>query len=335
MADQTNKAPLSIAIVTYGDVQRLQHFTAAYQAACAYTKSHVTVIANGVTGEYYSALSSLIGGVARSTLVRLSSNLGSQGGFERAMHEAHTSNPGSPCLLLDDDNVVTEESIDLALSDLHELGPLNVIAFAKRRRSASGMTDPPAKLPRSTFLNFDLGSAVMRRLRTPVDVPSQAPTSLVPVHYAPYGGLLLSADSLGMLLTVPAPTYVVYEDDIFLTSALVDRGYSVWYSGRSYVEDLTEVWHDPAGKKAGRLKTLALGAPGFRSFYYVRNRAHFEKHHWQTGRARYRMNKVIVLAYISLMAFRAGNFRQWSFLIKAISAGERSRLGVDPSYPLP
>jgi GT2 family glycosyltransferase len=292
-------------------------------------------VLNGVSRRYGEAVEGAFAANPQVVLTRLAQNQGSQGGFDVALDAAlHLTPPATHVLLLDDDDVLGEDTIDRAFDVLEDLAEGAVLSIGKVRGDYSDV-DVPADVKRSSFLNFDLAQAVGRRLDRMRRTTRPARDKTTAVSFAPYGGLLLPRAAAIALVGREAPEYVVYEDDIYKTWWLTTHGYLLNHTATAVMKDVSIAWQDPDSKRRGRISSLLSGSPNFRSYYYVRNRAHFEKTFWRQSILRYQVNRFVVIFTFLLGCTARRNQRQLRHLLGAIRDGEKGLLGVNPRYPLP
>ncbi|SFI55705.1 MULTISPECIES: glycosyltransferase [Microbacterium] len=329
-------ADITIAFVTYGSGDRIGHLERGIRSALD-SKHRVVVVMNGAASGFEKQVREDFSGNRMVEIYRLSENLGSAGGFRAAIRLALTqANPVSDyVLLLDDDDLLGAGSVQKAVAMSRQFANARggaLVSMAKQREGRETADEPPA-IKRSSFLNFDLSQTVVRRIRRVLRLRSEVRGDLL--CFAPYAGLLLPRMAALEVINRDAPDYLLYEDDVEQTFGLVSAGFALVHSSDALIIDMNSSWAGEAGRKTNRWATIAAGQPDFRTYYYLRNRAHFEKFAWRQSSARYWINRSVMLSLLAILCARYGNRAQFRYIVGAIRDGEEGRLGRNPLYPLP
>ncbi|MFJ6653821.1 hypothetical protein ACIQLJ_13610 [Microbacterium sp. NPDC091313] len=336
MSDPRDARRISIAaaVVTYG--QRSELAAETCRRAIAAGCSSVFLIVNGEAA--WSGGLEHLEGDASVTVQYLPANSGSQGGFRAAIDLAVRTDPEFHYLVLLDDDNYLDESVDLrevigdiSQGDSRQCGMIVRDLSVLHRKLLAG-TDARLAIPaRGSFAGFDLCQFLRRRLSHRRAHRSPEWTFL---PYCGYGGLVLSRDAVGALPFSSQPEYVLYEDDTALTFSLTELGYTIELIARAKIIEADGKWNSIRGGLHGVAAPISSGR-SFRSYYQIRNRAHFDRHLYRREKVRFALNRLLVLAV--WMAVAASQHRLSDFLwaLSAVRMGERQRLGVDARYPLP
>lgn len=317
------------ATVTYGDRYHLVERTV--RAALNAGSTGVIIVDNGSSRTAKSALRSLADGDPRIQLVRLESNQGSAEGFATAVRTFGTT--GADYLwLLDDDNVCREDAlVELvhAASALEETAggkpvgvcavrPSNPLHAAIAQGKSAGRVYPP----RGSFMYFDLSHRIISSVMKRVTRHQQTYDALVAVPYAPYGGLLISKRSLGIVGT-PDSSLGLYEDDTDYTARIIDKGGRLALCRTAIVDDIDSKWTESNGH-AG-LAGLLHATDSKRIYFAVRNRVSFDvKQNGHVGvSARLVMNRLIFQVALWATAVRFGKMKQAREILQAEKDGLR------------
>lgn len=265
MTDSTS-GNVQVAILTYG--KRAHHLERVLEALVEtrHLLSRILVVDNGSTSDIDRDR-------ARSIpveWVNLPRNLGSAGGYHKALELASTRDES--LWLLDDDNLPEPGCLARLLDASRALGPLAVVLAHRPERPEfqeilrRGGSRP---IRRNSFMAF-------HALGTPSGNHHGLPAreGCLPLAYFGYGGALVPAEVLRLGI-LPEPSLFVYHDDSDWSHRLLSAGATAWLVPDAHVRDLEVSWGGQ--ETAGASPLFSHLVPAERAWYAVRNRAWVER----------------------------------------------------------
>lgn len=267
------------ATVTYGD--RYHFAERTVKAALKAGAAKVIVIDNGSTQTAKSGLECLAMSDSRIAVVRLASNRGSAEGFASAVR-SFLQTDADYLWLLDDDNECEADALGELINASKSLagraGGRPVAVCAVRPSNplhaaiARGMSPARVYPPRGSFMYFDLSHRLISLLAKG-RMPRRTNEQVVDVPYAPYGGLLVSRESLKVVGT-PNSNLGLYEDDTEFTARFSDLGGRLALCRTAIVNDIDAKWTESNGHTG--LAGLLHATDSKRIYFAVRNRVSFD-----------------------------------------------------------
>ena len=314
---ETGMGLVVAATVTYGDRGHLCE--KVIEAALDSGVDRVVVVDNGATANSRQRIQELALKDARILLTEPGPNLGSAGGFTRALREAALL--GEYVWLLDDDNVPACD----ALSKLQEAVQMqrhgDTVFFSYRasdpnhaRLIRGGIGYPPP----GSFMNFDI-LQTLSRVFTVSCFRRAIPNGNVEVPYGPYGGMYARSSTLS-LVGPPSLWMELYEDDTEFTIRLRAAGATLLLCTASRVHDIDGKWSEL--KSARGPARFLSSADAYRMILASRNRAYIDFLRSRGNSRRYRLNRGVFLLVARLQAERLGAQGPLRALLKAIRDGE-------------
>jgi GT2 family glycosyltransferase len=150
---------------------------------------------------------------------------------------------------------------------------------------------------------------------------------VVAVPYLPYGGLLMSVDTVGAI-GFPNTAFYLYEDDADYTNRVVRQGGRLLLARKIAIDDAEQSWS---------LRTPARGADSLlvspsrvNKAYAARNRAYFDTHVYARSRTRLHVNRAIFLTLLLVRAAMLRRLADFRIIRRHLRDGEAGRLGVLP-----
>ena len=328
-----------VATVTYG---KRWHLLREVLLSARDEGFHRAVVVDNGSGEDIAAL-------ARTTfgdfvdVVRLPRNLGSAGGFKRAMERA-VELDAEFILIVDDDNRL-DAGCHAALAAAHArrvtaVGRDLLAIQAYRERQHDLATGTPSRGMHSDnpfayfgFHVLDLPAKVLRR--TTFGRQQQAARPIrdeVVIDNSPYSGLFFHRaliDRLGL----PDERFVLYCDDLEFSSRVTRAGGAIVLVTAARLVDLEESWNLADGI-TNAFDARLVGDGDFRAFYSARNNAYFEQ--FILGKPGFvrTINRLAFFTILWSIAFVRHRLDRFRLLRRAIRDGESGRLGEHPEYRL-
>lgn len=329
---------ITLVTVTYGD--RL-HYCAELLRRSFENEGvmHAIVVSNNSSSDL-SLLESRWG--KRITVIRLPSNSGSANGYAIGIAAALERGTTDFIWLMDDDNAPREGALDVLAHQLDVLARQRgrqraaVLGFRPDHQGdiAAGVPVALAMPPRSSYFGFHVARIPYKIWRrTPWGRPrADALPAVVPLPFAPYGGLLGHRDMFTDL-GLPDPNLVLYADDTEYTYRLTARGGCIALVTGAELEDLEGSWNVKRNWK-NHFECMLLSGSDFRAYYSSRNQAWFDRNYWSQSGMMYRLNRYVFLRLLRLYGKRRNAEARLRLLEAAIADGEASRLGFHADYSL-
>lgn len=288
------------------------------------------LVANGVSPSVARQLRTLLQSYSRgATMVLLRENTGSAGGFATALscalsHPQHYSR----FLLLDDDNVLEQGALAHLIAAHQHLSrargdlPLAVSALRPARwRLAAIAAGTPASTvypAPEAFLSFDLLQWLGRNI-----LPGRhSDSSSLVLPYAPYGGLLVSRQTLE-IIGVPRRELVLYEDDSEFTWRITRLGGMIVLVPSAVISELETPWYETAGGHG--LRRLLTSPSDTRVYFTIRNRVHFESYYSHGHSLRRKLNTVVLTCVLMILILVTRQVRRARLLIRSYRDAKRAQ----------
>ncbi len=332
MPDRVAAQQVWVVTVTYGN--RVPLVRTVIEAALEAGVERVVLVDNGCAATARAELLALQETLAEQLrLIHLEENAGSAGGYATGIQAAYEG--GAEFIwLLDDDNRPTRDALDRLLLAYHLLGahPCNVlVGFRPSRKDqrqaiseGRGMEHAP-----NTFIGFHIRQLPARLFgRKQHDpVPKTPLFPLVPIAYAPYGGMLLHRSWVERV-GLPDRRLYLYADDHEYTLRLTEAGARLYLCATAVIEDLDDSWHVQRTK---RFSWIDPEIDTDRLYYALRNRIWLERR-YLTRRSVFLLNGVIflgALCLISLLREKSLRFtwHRMRAIWQALQDGWQGRLG--------
>lgn len=351
-----------VVTVTYGERAHLlsRVVEALTQLTDAPLITAIVVVDNGAHQHTKSYLARRSREDERVRVITKDVNEGSASGF-RAGIEAGAASDCTHIWLLDDDNKPDTAALSellRAYANLRQgftpdrLGLLSLrtdreplVRIAGGHSAASGFPRP------SSFLGLDLvnvrdrmvrkarrtvSAGLGRRIKiglqrvlrsksnAAVETPS-TPGQPIAVPYGLYGGLFFHK-SLLKGIGLPDERMFVYADDSEFTARITRSGGRLFLIPTSRIDDLDQSWHVKGSGSA--VQKLLNTDSDFRVFYSVRNRVYFENRFRDRLTLLCVLNRIVFTASLYVAALSAGKRRRLSLIRRAISDGQKGKLGI-------
>ena len=327
---------IHVGIVTYGDrgalLERVLDALEGLDGREAI--DHIHVVDNASSLGTRERLRARCERDARLVHHPLPRNVGSAGGVRHLIDRLLQEGNFDAVWLLDDDNVPEPGALTALLDAWSQDGERDATALASVRvdrpahaRRVSGATVRATYGSRSSFLGFHVLDVVPKIVRRMAGRTNDVPGRL-PIPYAPYGGLFVPA-ALLRRVDPPDPAFFTYADDTDFTFRLRETGGTLDLVRDSRIRDVDASWD--AAMRLPLPVRLVRGESVERVAYMVRNTAFFSRHRWRTHAGWYALNRMVFLAMVSVSALVSGRPARLALLLRAVRAGERGALHVDPT----
>ena len=315
-----------VVIVTYGARTKLLKLVLD-SIVSDVAVQNIVVVSNGAAADSIA----LVKSTPKTQLVVLEGNTGSANGYSVGITTA-LDKGAERIMLLDDDNAPAPDAVTRLNEVLDEKAQrygFDHVAVLAARRSG----DLLHRYPRSSsFMGLNLAS-ICSKLRHMLFLAEKPPAQeCIEVPYGPFGGLFAHRtlyESIGL----PNREFVVYADDIEYTSRIAKAGGKLTLVLPAKIIDVESSWQ-VVRRVPGALAAVLEPAP-FRVYYTVRNHVWTGRHLLYKSALMYAINKIVYIAIILTLCLIFFRFRRMRLIVRAISDGERGRLGLCDDYPLP
>lgn len=312
---------LYCVIVTYKD--RWSFVQSALDALNPKSGISIVLVNNGSSPFTFSQ--ELIHAFREFHVINSPHNNGSAWGYAQGIQYVVSKSDSGKILLLDDDNLITEQNLSNLLhayDTLTSQTPEDLLMVAGWRKSRAYMTAMLGGYPvekfqyvNNEFLGFSL-QRLIRKVFNPYQ--STGERQMVKLFYAPYGGLLFSS-ALIAKIGLPDARYFVYADDFEFSSRCTKAGGQVVLVRDAIVEDLEQSWQK--GRKSGFLNPSILNGSPFRVYYAVRNFIIFQQNTWVKARWKFLMNGFLYTIFLFLLSISTFRFKAFAVYFNAVRDG--------------
>lgn len=320
-----------ILTVTYGDRWRFlgQVLTRVNSFAQV---ANIIVVDNASTYDVAAEAKKL--GSDKITILTSTENLGSAGGYKKAMEYAMKNTTADLFLLLDDDNVPQENVMDDLLHEWQADQAANdkkaLFCFRDDRRPhvliAKGENPYRFYLVPDNFLGFHLLRIITNKLRKAQEkkFTGMPLKSRAKMPYVPYGGLFIHRDMISKI-GYPDEQFYLYVDDSEFTYRITQNGGDIWLIPSCRIIDVDKSQGTNYRKKP--LHDQLLDEWSFRTYYHVRNRIYFYSRVAIKNKFMFGLNKLIYLAWLRFAAIASHKATEYKKLIVAINDGLKGNMG--------
>lgn len=318
-------------LVTYADRATLCSRVAGRLAQIGV--SRIVIVDNASAERSSRALEELAAHLPQVEVLHNEANLGSGGGFRRALEAAFEANDEF-LLFLDDDNLPQPDCLTRLLS-AHRLlepdHPSGIVLYANRGSTRPTDTDSfrwgfTKYYPRNSFCAFSLAQRSFGRLQRVVGVtgPASINYPVVRVHFGPYGGMF-GRLQIFKRIGFPRSDYYIYADDHEYATRMDACGVAQFLIEAARIDDL-----DVSLKPGATLLADVLSPD--RLYYQIRNHTHLSQS-FAESRLYYNINKYSFLIWQVVKAWRSWltspvlTIQRLRLLRRAVKDGEAGQLG--------
>lgn len=266
-------------------------------------------------------------------------NLGSAGGYKKAMEYAINATDADLFMLLDDDNLPEENLMDDLLEKWQSINEKNdkkaLFCFRDDRRAhvmiAKGEDYNRFYLVPDNFLGFHLFRILNNKLHKAKDTrfTKMLLKERVIMPYVPYGGLMLHREMIS-LIGYPDERFYLYVDDSEFTYRITQNNGHIWMIPACRIIDIDK--SQGISYKKRLFHDQLLDEWTFRTYYHVRNRVYFYSRVAVRNKVIFRLNKLIYLTWLRVISILSKKMVQYKKLKVAVDDGLQGNLGkADPT----
>lgn len=255
---------------------------------------------------------------------KIKENTGSAEGFYHAIKLAGKVNNKEYILLLDDDNVLSDKSIDkliLSYKMFNDESYCFLCLRDDRKEFVDAInTGDWNNASENSFQSFSLTRSLISFSKKRKKL-SNFP--FVPVDYAPYGGFFFHKKWLEKI-GYPDLSYKLYSDDHDFTYRVTKNGGEILLTSLSRVIDIEDSWYI-SDSKCHRFFLKDVNKD--RLYMSILNRVKFERKYLISSRIKYTFNGItyLVINYLLSLKYNIYSYRNVPVIIKAIIDGFKSK----------
>ena len=275
--------------VTYGN---RCHFVASLAERLMATNVYKLIVVDNGSGAENKAR---LGGLAdtypsKIEIISLPENTGSAGGFKKGLMLAGSRGDCDFIWLLDDDNLPDFNALEQLLHTYQKLNEnCCLVSLRKNRilyRKIFNEADVKRKFnPYNSFINYSFLHWFRKKV-----LYSREKLSLIPIPYAPYGGMFFRKQLL-QTIGYPLDQMYLYRDDHEYSHRIVRAGLKIYLNRESTIEDMEVSWH---GRKKYRFFSrfmIVVDGEETKTYFLIRNSIFFERKYFVTNRIEYAINR--------------------------------------------
>ncbi|WP_169715765.1 glycosyltransferase [Sphingomonas mucosissima] len=326
----TNEITFALAIVTYGERAGLAK--RVIESASTLDEVIEIVVIDNASVNPFRVEQPDISNSPQVTVIRHEENLGSAGGYNKAIRYFREYGQADYLILVDDDLLVTSNTIEglqkIISTYSDDEDPTFVIPRTDRPSQTAifaGMSSP--NIRRNAFHDFHalytLRSIVSARRKVSI------PATFVDIDHAPYGGMVISK-AVSRSAELPDVRFFVYCDDYDYTMKIRKSGSRVLLVDVTPLLSIDKSWNHERRRAPA---AFYPAAPDVRVYYSTRNRVAFEMRYTVTNWPLYIINLLLFLLIGTIVAavdvgISHDFIRRLRLISRAIRDGLTGRLGV-------
>lgn len=261
-------------------------------------------------------------------ILNAESNLGSAAAFKKGI--LHVTNISNDCLilLLDDDNIVDQNSVVLLISAWNnkvsdfDVDTFAVMGLRTQRKylmnTANGFLVASQFPQNNEFLGFGKRLIDNRFIKRKDIIKSE----FIKIPCAPYGGFLFHIALISQI-GLPDERFYVYADDFEFTYRITKNGGSIFLIPDAKIEDIEESWQVKPSKSVFKPKFLFPQNPLI--YLSVRNFVYFQSKNLVTSRFVFTINRFLYSFFLLVIAIFTGRLNEFNRFSRAVSDGLKGK----------
>jgi GT2 family glycosyltransferase len=144
------------------------------------------------------------------------------------------------------------------------------------------------------------------------------------IPFAPYGGLLLSKNTIRKI-GLPDERFFVYADDSEYTFRITKSGGDIFMITSSRINDQNPSWTDVTKHRLFMPRYLSRKLDPVFTYYWVRNTTYFLKENMISSSFLFKFNTLVYLIYHFLLAIMLFRMRQYLLFFQGVQDGLNNR----------
>ena len=325
------KYNICVVTVTYGN--RLAFLQQVLQSVVSHPLvSNVIIVDNASDYDIEKEMLALADN--KIILLKHTDNTGSAMGYHTGLKYAHTQTNADFILLLDDDNVPDENTLNTLLASWDNIEGANstkaLFCLRTDRKQhikiAKGENPNRYYMIPDNFMGFHFLRIFKNQYNKLLDKFESQGTfeNAVKMPYVPYGGLFMHQDMI-QKIGYPDEQFFLYVDDSEYTYRVTSTGGTIWLIPEAKINDVDKSQGIAYQKKMFRSQLLDLW--NFRTYYHVRNRMYFYSKHTINNKFIFKLNKALFLLNLRIISKLSDKKTAYQKLRQAVDDGLNGRLG--------
>ncbi len=261
----------------------------------------------------------------------LDDNYGSAGGFKRGLEEAYNDEACEYILVLDDDNLILENSmkkVNYLISYLEDLDNNFLLSFYRGEREDNNRIVKEGWIKgylANNFCGFNFAETVKKKLSKNKKNTLINLFPLQPIQVTAMGGSFFHKSVLEKI-GYPKEDFYLYADDHDFSYRFVKSGGHIFLCSELKLEDIDSTTVSNEGKDIGYFDEEFSE---YKMYYQIRNHTYFSKNFIENKILFYGNMSVYLLLYFKKI-FKTPKklfFGRYGLLLRAINDGLNNRLG--------
>lgn len=323
-----------VVIVTHGN--RFNFLQRTIQACLSNEVKAIIVVDNKSTAESQKQLKLYADAhIGIIKIISLNRNTGSAGGFKTGIEKAINCKDCEYVLLLDDDNVLSENAIRVILNRFNNLALIynkDTFLISCYRKCLNQLQH--RKVKNGVFLGFYIRNLPLKIFRILNYKKGRNKTDKFfneeEIQTAPWGGLFFHK-SLIKKYGLPRQDFVLYAGDTEFTYRITENNGKIFLIPRAKITDIDI----PMGGEKLSFNLLSyFNVTESKIYYCLRNTTFFETHCKKDKTLTRKINKIIYIFILKIFSLIYGNKKRFNTIMQAINDGENGKLGHNPEFPL-
>jgi len=326
---------ISVVTVTYGN--RWQYLQQMISPLLGEKNiSRIVIVDNGSNYDLRLELDNLHS--SKIHLIQLANNTGSANGFKSGIDFVQEKNETAFVYLLDDDNVIQENTINALIYFWDSSGAKNKnvqVALLSLRNDRKYLVNAArgesllTLFPNGNlFLGFDLlrlPRILLLKIKSKYFRNRKNEMKARKIPMAPYGGLFFHRDIISVI-GLPDDRFFVYTDDFEFTYRITKTHGEIWLIPESEIQDVSI--NQLYRSKHSLFRSRYLEAKGNIAYFSVRNPTFFSSRKLVTSQTIFRINIAVYTCYLFLLAIFTGKLKRFKIYLKAVSDGLKGNFEI-------
>lgn len=323
-----NSKNICVLSVTYGD--RVEYVVKMLTELLKDSRIKKIILVDNASSLTNNLLPTDINNIIK--VVKNSENLGSAGGYKIAVQE-YLKNPVEDFILfIDDDNVITSDTIDILISKYVQSENKNIALLCNRKEMkkywliSTGVLKKESLISHSSFARFsfvDLINKIKFRIKSKKAENKAFLKEPICIEEGYWSGLFVPR-SLIVKNGLPDASFYLYREDYEYIKRFIKNGFQLYLIPNAKLIELDYNW---ASTKSRHIFSFAeITGDAFRTYYSVRNAVYCEEYILNDKTILRKINKYSYILLILLFSFFQ-NRKRFNLIMTAIKDGSNKNMG--------
>jgi len=329
-----NMKNVCVVIVTHGD--RFNFLQKTIQACLSNKVKRIVIVDNKSDIKSQKRLKLYLDACSKIIkIINLNWNTGSAGGFKAGIKKAINYKDCSHILLLDDDNVLSKNTIMVILNKFNNLAlthKKDAFLISCYRVCLNQLQH--MKVKNGVFLGFCIKELTLKIFKTLFYKKTRNQINEFfnekEIQTAPWGGLFFHK-SLIKKYGLPREDFFLYSGDTEFTYRITNNYGKIFLIPEAKIIDIDLPM---GGEKSSSNLLSYFNATGSKIYYHLRNSVFFEIHCKKDRTFIREINKFIYISILKILSLFQNKKERFNLIMQAINDGENNKLGYNPKFPL-